>query len=89
MLELQTTSIAQQQQFATRDAEADESDLFVADNIAGLKAAGFMTAGVPTALGGGGASYTDLCNVLRILGRHCSSTALAFSMHVHQVMVPT
>jgi alkylation response protein AidB-like acyl-CoA dehydrogenase len=27
--------------------------------------------------------------VLRILGRHCSSTALAFSMHTHQVMVPT
>ncbi|BAY08568.1 acyl-CoA dehydrogenase family protein [Calothrix sp. NIES-2098] len=76
-------------QFAARDTEADETDLFVADNIARLKTSGLITAGVPIELGGGGASYTDLCNVLRILGRHCSSTALAFSMHTHQVMVPT
>lgn len=76
-------------QFAARETEADESDLFVADNIARLKAAGLVSAGVPTELGGGGASYSDLCAVLRILGRHSSSTALAFSMHTHQVMVPT
>lgn len=76
-------------QFAAREIEADESDLFVADNIARLKAAGLVTAGIPTELGGGGASYSDLCNVLRILGRYSSSTALAFSMHTHQVMIPT
>jgi alkylation response protein AidB-like acyl-CoA dehydrogenase len=76
-------------QFAARDTEADESDLFVADNIARLKSVGLMAAGVPLELGGGGASFTDLCSVLRILGRYCSSTALAFSMHTHQVMLPT
>lgn len=76
-------------QFAVRDTEADESDLFVADNIARLKSAGLMAAGVPRELGGGGANFTDLCAVLRILGRYSSSTALAFSMHTHQVMVPT
>jgi alkylation response protein AidB-like acyl-CoA dehydrogenase len=76
-------------QFAARDTEADESDLFVADNIARLKTTGLISAGVPIELGGGGASYTDLCTVLRVLGRYCSSTALAFSMHTHQVMVPT
>ncbi|HEY9642441.1 MAG TPA: acyl-CoA dehydrogenase family protein, partial [Coleofasciculaceae cyanobacterium] len=76
-------------QFAARETEADESDLFVADNIARLKSSGLMAAGVPTELGGGGASYADLCSVLRILGRYCSSTALAFSMHTHQVMIPT
>jgi alkylation response protein AidB-like acyl-CoA dehydrogenase len=76
-------------QFATKENEADEIDLFVADNIAQLKSSGLLAAGVPAELGGGGASYTDLCAVLRILGRHCSSTALAFSMHTHQVMVPT
>jgi alkylation response protein AidB-like acyl-CoA dehydrogenase len=76
-------------QFAARDTEADESDLFVADNIARLKSTGLMAAGVPIELGGGGASFTDLCAVLRILGRYSSSTALAFSMHTHQVMVPT
>jgi alkylation response protein AidB-like acyl-CoA dehydrogenase len=76
-------------QFAAREIEADESDLFVADNIARLKAAGLVSAGVPTELGGGGVSYRDLCSVLRILGHHSSSTALAFSMHTHQVMIPT
>lgn len=76
-------------QFAARDIEADESDLFVADNIMRLKSTGLISAGVPIELGGGGASHADLCNVLRILGRYCSSTALVFSMHTHQVMVPT
>jgi alkylation response protein AidB-like acyl-CoA dehydrogenase len=76
-------------QFAAKEAEADEHDLFVADNIAKLKASGLVAAGVPTELGGSGASYPDLCAVLRILGRYSSSTALAFSMHTHQVMIPT
>lgn len=101
MLEQQTAPIQQEgidwlslaeslgSQFAAREIEADESDLFVVDNIARLKASGLVTAGVPTELGGGGASYTDLCAVLRILGRYSSSTALAFSMHTHQVMIPT
>ncbi|WP_404783221.1 acyl-CoA dehydrogenase family protein [Altericista sp. CCNU0014] len=101
MLELQTPLAMHQQttdwsslaeslgkQFAASETDADESDLFVADNIAKLKSAGLIAAGVPLELGGGGASYTDLCTVLRILGRHCSSTALAFSMHVHQVAIP-
>jgi alkylation response protein AidB-like acyl-CoA dehydrogenase len=102
MSELKTTPTMQQKdtdwlslaeslgkQFAARDTEADESDLFVADNIARLKSVGLMAAGVPIELGGGGANFTDLCSVLRILGRYSSSTALAFSMHTHQVMVPT
>lgn len=76
-------------ELAARDIEADESDLFVADNIAKLRSNGFIAAGVPIELGGGGASHADLCAVLRILGSYCSSTALAFSMHTHQVMVAT
>jgi alkylation response protein AidB-like acyl-CoA dehydrogenase len=76
-------------EFAARDIEADETDLFVADNIAKLRSNGLISAGVPIELGGGGASHADLCAVLRILGSYCSSTALAFSMHTHQVMVAT
>lgn len=76
-------------QFAAREAVSDEGDVFVADNIAQLKSAGLTAAGVPIELGGGGASFADLCAVLRILGRYSSSTALTFSMHTHQVMVPT
>lgn len=77
------------QQFAPVDQAADASDNFVAENFAMLRQSGLSAMGVPTELGGGGASYADVCQVLQILGRYCSSTALAFSMHTHQVMVPT
>ncbi len=57
-------------------------------NIAELKAAGLVEAGVPKELGGGGADIDELAAMLRILGYHCGSTALTFSMHTHQVAVP-
>ncbi|MGL5167983.1 MAG: acyl-CoA dehydrogenase family protein [Afipia sp.] len=69
-------------------AEVKDEDCFVADNIHALKEAGLVEAGVPRELGGGGASYEDLAEMLRVLGRHCGSTALAFSMHTHQVAIP-
>lgn len=73
---------------AERAAGFDENDTFVADNYALLKNAGLVEAGVPTELGGGGAEVAELCEMLRTLARACGSTALAFSMHTHQVAVP-
>lgn len=69
-------------------AAADEQDRFVAGNYALLKQAGLVEAGVPAEFGGGGASIRELAEMLRILAQGCSSTALAFSMHTHQVAVP-
>ncbi|MBR1232186.1 MULTISPECIES: acyl-CoA dehydrogenase family protein [unclassified Bradyrhizobium] len=69
-------------------ATATDEDQFVAENFAALKEAGLVEAGVPTELGGGGASIDELAEMLRILGQHCGSTALAFSMHTHQVAIP-
>ncbi len=71
--------------FAKRSAEHDESDSFVLENYAKLKEHGAFTAGVPGELGGGDASHTELCAMVRTLAHHCSSTALAFSMHTHLV----
>jgi alkylation response protein AidB-like acyl-CoA dehydrogenase len=71
--------------FAERAARADEGDLFVGENFSELKAHGLVAAGVPKELQGGGASHAELCEMLRELGRYCGSTALAFSMHTHQV----
>jgi acyl-CoA dehydrogenase len=71
--------------FARRTAEHDRDDSFVAENYAALKANGAFAAGVPAELGGGGASHAELCAMLRQLAHHCSSTALAFSMHTHLV----
>jgi alkylation response protein AidB-like acyl-CoA dehydrogenase len=74
------------QRFA-QTADPDE-DRFVADNLTALKEAGLAEAGVPLELGGGGASIDKLAEMLRVLARHCASTALAFSMHTHQVAIP-
>ncbi|HEY1298893.1 MAG TPA: acyl-CoA dehydrogenase family protein [Stellaceae bacterium] len=69
--------------FAARAADHDANDSFVADNYAELKERGVLAAFIPAELGGGGASYAEICEMLRRLGRHCSSTALALSMHTH------
>jgi acyl-CoA dehydrogenase len=71
--------------FASRAAKLDDTDTFVAENYEDLKAKKLMSAGVPEELGGGGASPADLAGFLRTLAHHCSSTALAFSMHTHLV----
>jgi acyl-CoA dehydrogenase len=73
--------------FAARAAEHDATDTFVAENYAELKARKVFGAGVPAELGGGGASLPELCDMLRGLAHHCSSTALALSMHTHLVAV--
>jgi alkylation response protein AidB-like acyl-CoA dehydrogenase len=69
--------------FAERAGVYDASDAFVADNFLELKARGVLPAGVPRELGGGGASYAELCGMLRTLARYCASTALVLSMHMH------
>lgn len=74
------------QRFAA--ATVEDEDRFVADNFKALKEAGLVEAGVPEALGGGGATIDELAEMLRVLAHHCGSTALAFSMHTHQVAIP-
>lgn len=71
--------------FATRAAEHDASDTFVADNYAMLRQAKLFSAPVPVELGGGGASYAEHCEIIRSIARGCGSTALAYSMHSHLV----
>ncbi len=71
--------------FAARAASYDADNAFVAENYAELKALGAFAAFIPAELGGGGASYHDIADMLRTLARHCGSTALALSMHTHLV----
>jgi alkylation response protein AidB-like acyl-CoA dehydrogenase len=74
--------------FAGRATAADEGDTFVADNYRDLRHSGLVEAGVPADLGGGGADIAELCAMIKELAHHCGSTALAFSMHTHQVAIP-
>ena len=69
--------------FATRAATHDAEDSFVAENYAELRRRRVCSAPVPAELGGGGASYGELCAMLRTLAHGCSSTALALAMHTH------
>ena len=73
--------------FARRANETTDEDKFVEDNFELLKSSRLIEAGVPAELGGGGAEIDELAAMLRTLGRHCGSTALAFSMHTHQVAI--
>lgn len=74
--------------FAERAAAYDAEDRFVAENYRDLKQAGLVSAAVPVELGGGGAEIAELCDMLRLIAHGCSSTALAFAMHTHQVAIP-
>jgi indole-3-acetate monooxygenase len=74
--------------FAKRASETSNEDQYVADNFALLKTSGLIEAGVPGDLGGGGADVDELAAMLRTLAYHCGSTALALSMHTHQVAIP-
>ena len=72
-------------QFSERSQQVDENDRFVFENYVDLKAHGFVSLGVPQALGGAGLNHAQLCEILYELGQYCGSTALAFAMHTHQV----
>jgi acyl-CoA dehydrogenase len=72
---------------AARAEQHDAADTFVKENYEDLRARGFLAAGVPAELGGGGATLAELCAMLGELARHCGSTALALSMHTHLVAV--
>lgn len=72
-------------EFAERCAACDETDAFVSLNYETLKARKVLIAAVPAEFGGAGATVADLTGLLRTLAHHCSSTALALSMHTHLV----
>lgn len=71
--------------FAKRSASYDQEDHFVTENYTVLKDRKVFSAAIPEALGGGGMSHQDMCNLLRQMAHYCSSTALALSMHQHLV----
>lgn len=71
--------------FAQRALQKDYEGAFVHENYALLKTEKFFSAMIPEELGGGGVSYPEMCDILRILAQYCGSTALALSMHQHLV----
>jgi len=74
--------------FELRAAANDAADRFCEEDLAELKENGVLAAGVPAELGGGGATVSELGAMLRTLAGYNASTALALSMHTHQVAIP-
>ena len=73
------------QSFAARAFTYDADNTFVHENYKELRAHDYFSLLVPEALGGAGMSYAEVCDIIRIIGQYCGSTALAFSMHQHLV----
>jgi acyl-CoA dehydrogenase len=71
--------------FAARAADHDEEGSFVQQNYDDLRDYKLFSASIPSELGGGGASYEEVCRIIRVLGSQCSSTGLTFAMHSHPV----
>src|SRR5438445_1002115 len=71
--------------FAPEAAAHDRDNTFVAENYEALKASGYTRLPIPEELGGLGASMRQVCFAEAELARHCASTALAISMHLHPV----
>ena len=70
-------------EFASRAALHDAEGSFVAENYEQMRQRKLFSAAVPEEQGGGGASYSDICAVIRELAHYDGSTALTFSMHSH------
>ena len=73
------------QLFAERAADHDAENTFVADNYQAMKEAKLFSAIIPSECNGGGASFSEVCSIIRELAKNCGSTGLAYAMHTHPV----
>jgi len=73
-------------QISAHAATHDRDGTFVSEGYSILSDAGYLAAPVPTELGGGGATVAQVSWAQSELARHCSSTALASTMHLHVVL---
>lgn len=83
-LDVEATANALVPVLAERATRHDREGSFVHDNAL-LREHRLFAALVPTELGGVGASYAELADLIRRLAHGCASTALALSMHSHLV----
>lgn len=73
------------QTFSQRAADYDAGCDFVEANYEDLRKHRMFSIGVPSELGGGGATFEDVCGVIRTISYCCGSTGLAYAMHSHPV----
>ncbi|WP_241383833.1 acyl-CoA dehydrogenase family protein [Rhodococcus sp. CH91] len=67
-------------------ADVDRQGRFPHEAVDALRAHNLLNCAVPVEQGGEGATLGELCDVARILGRYCASTAMIFAMHQTQIL---
>lgn len=73
-------------EIAAKHADVVDADArFPHETVAALKQAGFMSALVPTELGGGGCSMRELAGFCSTLAQGCGSSAMVLAMHYSQL----
>jgi alkylation response protein AidB-like acyl-CoA dehydrogenase len=70
-----------------RAADYDRDNRFFTEDFEDLKSAGYLTAIVPTELGGAGLSLAESCRLTRRLAYYAPATALGLNMHNYWVGV--
>src|SRR5262249_32307264 len=63
-----------QTEFAPKAAEIDRTEAYPFDNVAALKAAGFMGYTIPTSYGGRGGSFFEATLIIEEMARVCGAT---------------
>ena len=77
------------ERFRARAGELDQTNAYFAEDLAELRAAGYLAAAVPSRFGGGGLTLAELAASQRRLARYAPATALAMSMHSYWVGIAT
>ena len=70
---------------AKHAADVDANARFPHEAVDALKRAGFLSALVPTSLGGGGCSMREVAAFCSALAQGCSSSAMVLAMHYSQL----
>ena len=65
--------------------EVDRDARFPAEAVDAMRAAGLLSAMIPTEFGGGGAALASVATAVRALAYHCSASALVLAMHQIEV----
>jgi alkylation response protein AidB-like acyl-CoA dehydrogenase len=75
--------------FRARAGDLDRANAYFEEDLAELRAAGYLAAAVPTALGGWGLDLARVAASQRRLARHAPATALSMSMHTYWIGIAT
>jgi acyl-CoA dehydrogenase len=71
------------EQIAEHSARHDRDGTFVDEAFVALRESGYLALAVPEELGGYGATIRQVAMAQAEMARHCASSALAVSMHLH------